>query len=227
MASHTRARSASPLHNSPSGRPRNSTPAKPRTAAAASCSWRRMATSSCRLAPGSHVPFEPSVSTSRCTSAPPAAHLASVAPQPNSTSSEWAPIASARAGTGSSGDKETEPVEIVGYVDVAGEGREAARQWEIGVRDQGASATVCSYPRTTCGGGIVERAGIVDDLEPASSRPVAHVGRARYDDGRELTGGRADAVGQLASEVGAVPVVELRGPSRLFPPEFPPPGHDA
>ncbi len=106
--------------------PRKSTPARPRTAAAASCSRRRVATSAPRSASGSQVPFEPSVSTSRWTSAPAAAHLASVAPQPNSTSSGWAPIASARVGRRGrqiTGDerRSSRSGEVVGHVDVEGE----------------------------------------------------------------------------------------------------------
>ena len=50
----------------------------------------------------SHVPFDPSVSTRWCTTQPAAAHLARVPPAPNSTSSGWAPTASAEAGTGMS-----------------------------------------------------------------------------------------------------------------------------
>ena len=74
------------------------------------CSSSRRATSAARSASRSHVPFEPSVQTQRCTSAPASAHLASVAPQPNSMSSAWAPIASTRAGAGRS----TEIVTAVG-----------------------------------------------------------------------------------------------------------------
>ena len=71
-------------------------PRPPTALAAARCSSRRVTTSwagSCR---GSQVPFEPSVQTRWLTSVPAAAHLASVAPQPNSMSSGWAPMASAR-----------------------------------------------------------------------------------------------------------------------------------
>ena len=51
---------------------------------------------------GSHVPFEPSVHTRWWTTQPAAAHLASVPPAPNSTSSGWAPTASADDGAGRS-----------------------------------------------------------------------------------------------------------------------------
>ena len=71
---------------SPRVRPRN------RRAASRCSSW-RCATSAAVSASGSHVPFEPSVQTRWWTTQPAAAHLASVAPQPNSTSSGCAPIA--------------------------------------------------------------------------------------------------------------------------------------
>ena len=71
-----------------------------RRRAASRCSSRRTATNLARSADGSHVPFEPSVQTRRWTTHPAAAHLASVPPAPNSTSSGCAPIASADAGTG-------------------------------------------------------------------------------------------------------------------------------
>ena len=58
------------------------------------------ATSRAVSSAGSHEPFDPSVQTRWKISHPAAAHLASVPPQPNSTSSGWAPMASARAGTG-------------------------------------------------------------------------------------------------------------------------------
>ena len=50
-------------------------------------------------ASGFHVPFDPSVQTRWWTTQPPSAHLANVAPHPNSTSSGCAPMASADAGT--------------------------------------------------------------------------------------------------------------------------------
>ena len=69
-------------------------------AAAARCSAWRVTTRVATSADGSQLPFEPSVHTRWCTTAPAADHLASVAPQPNSTSSGWAPMARATAGTG-------------------------------------------------------------------------------------------------------------------------------
>ncbi len=88
--------------------------ARRRSGAGTGCSQRRararpraappraIVISEARSAPGSHVPFDPSVQTKRCTSAPASAHLASVAPHPNSMSSGWAPIASTRSGVGRS-----------------------------------------------------------------------------------------------------------------------------
>ena len=100
-----------------------------------------------RSALGSHVPFEPSVSTSRRTSAPAAAHLASVAPQPNSTSSGWAPIARRpRRRSGSSGGqwpRLAARCEVVGDVDVEG---------EIGVADDADRRGRGAGPRRRGGG---------------------------------------------------------------------------
>ena len=62
----------------------------------------RSATRVARSASGSQLPLEPSVRTRWWTRHPAAAHLASVAPQPNSMSSGWAPMARALAGTGRS-----------------------------------------------------------------------------------------------------------------------------
>ena len=69
------------------------------TAAAARLSSMRAATSSPRSASGSQLPLDPSVRTRWWMRHPAAAHLARVAPQPNSMSSGWAPMASADAGT--------------------------------------------------------------------------------------------------------------------------------
>ena len=94
-------RVARSLSSSPSTQPRNRTspataPASRRAASRCS-SWRRAASAAVSAA-ASHVPFDPSVHTRWWTMHPAAAHFASVPPQPNSTSSGWAPIASAEAG---------------------------------------------------------------------------------------------------------------------------------
>src|SRR5437660_7434340 len=97
---------------------------------------------------------------------PAAAHLARVPPQPNSTSSGWAPIASATPGTSrlvviSGTDGHT--FEVDGIVDVPPEGwvaQDAQRQAE------------------PAGFGAVagERARPVGEGEPAGDRHARHVG---------------------------------------------------
>ena len=77
-------------------------PVAPRASAAARCSAIRVATSAPRSASASQVPFDPSVQMHKVTTAPAAAHLASVAPAPNSMSSGWAPMARTRTGVGRS-----------------------------------------------------------------------------------------------------------------------------
>ena len=70
------------------------------SAAAAARGSRRMraATSWSRSASGSQLPLDPSVRTRWWIRHPAAAHLARVAPHPNSMSSGWAPTARADAG---------------------------------------------------------------------------------------------------------------------------------
>src|SRR5262249_20206941 len=214
------------------------------------------------------------------TATPPAAHLASVAPQPNSTSSGWAPIASARAGRDRSvagADTEIEAAEVGGDVDVEGEGsvadhaepeaeppglggvaaeraralreagrhahragdhggavvtvagddrddraaavarqrRQGARERKVCVCDHGAGTAARLHPCPPGGGRFIERARVVDDVESACARPVAHVGSARHDDCRELTRCRAHPIGERAGERGASLVVEVGGQPRL------------
>ncbi len=95
-----------PAHLGPSGQVARSSPSTwPRntTSPVAAERLRRGAllvagvatTSATVSADASQVPFEPSVSTRWCTTQPAAAHLASVPPAPNSTSSGWAPMARA------------------------------------------------------------------------------------------------------------------------------------
>ena len=103
----TSRRSSTPLTSSPSTRPRKRTLSASSwargvlsTAAAADrLSSMRTATSWPRSASGSQLPLDPSVSTRWWIRHPAAAHLARVAPHPNSMSSGWAPMARADAGT--------------------------------------------------------------------------------------------------------------------------------
>ena len=77
---------------------------------------------------GPSVPFEPSVQMRWWTTHPAAAHLASVAPQPNSTSSGWAPMASATAGVGQvQRTRRTRSVSDGGQVEVVRAGRRPSR----------------------------------------------------------------------------------------------------
>ena len=69
-------------------------------AGGARCSAWRVTTSAAASVDRSQLPLAPSVQMRWWTIAPAADHLASVAPHPNSTSSGWAPMASATAGVG-------------------------------------------------------------------------------------------------------------------------------
>src|SRR5262245_51477466 len=100
------------------------------------------------------------------TATPPAAHLASVAPQPNSTSSGWAPIASARAGRGRS----------VGGADPRSEGSEL-----VGDGDADAEVSVADHAEPEAeppglGGVAAERARPVREAERHADRHGDHGG---------------------------------------------------
>ena len=107
---------------------------------------------------GSHEPFEPSVSTRWLTTQPAADHLASVAPHWNSMSSGWAPMASARSGTGrfSRGHASRWSARTAGRASRARRGRRASRRPTPGGA-RARCATAGRAARLRAGGGRTSR----------------------------------------------------------------------
>ena len=134
------------------------------------CGWPR---SAARSWSGSQVPFEPSVSTSISTWEPARAHFASVAPQPNSMSSGWAPMARTARGASAS---------VTGHVaaELGSDGRPAPTR-SSGTSTSNARSAVAHDPQPEpepagLRGVAAERSGSVGEPEVGCRRDREHRG---------------------------------------------------